>query len=187
MKLFYTKTTTHFKRLLAVLLLVTLVCVACFGLSACNNKDVPDNSAGVTVTLKVIDIDGTSLFSSELTTTQSYLLGVLIECDRLEINTTSSPVGSWLNAVSVGHVVEMPASEWGPAYKAFVADATIVGDNVAYTKYIYVGHDIDRLSFKDLTMPTVTVSGKTYYASNYGVSQLPVVSGATYVLKLSTY
>jgi spore maturation protein CgeB len=169
------------KRLVFALVAVLALSVCAFGAAACFEDDLPDNSAGVTITLAVLDLDSTELFKKTQSTKKSSLDEVFKEFDGIQVDTTASSVlGSWLSYVELGTVVT------DTEYPYFSAERRLPAAD-AENQYIAVYHDIDDAGLKDLPSYNLTVADKTYFYSNKGVSHLPLVNGATYILKLASY
>lgn len=155
-----------------MLLFCALAAAAFFSFTACSG--LPDNSAGVTVKLIVLDIGSAKLYEKELSTKKSSLYEAFNEFEGLQVQTTSSLGGAWVNAVSV------------VAEDGFTVQAKIQEDFLQ-NRYIAVYHDIDDAALKDAYGANLAYLGKDYYFSGAGVSLLPLRDGATYILKLAAY
>jgi len=170
------------KKLVIAVLIIAFTLGAAFLLTACT-EGLPDNSNGVAVTLKIVSLSGTELFSESLETKQQTLFQLLGECDKLEISATYSFAGAYLKSIAIGEVVD---GEWGPSFVK--ASEIAEGGNYANGDLVYIAvfHNVDKLEYKDLSgfISDLTLNGKTYFASGVGVSFLPLYDGATYVLKL---
>lgn len=152
--------------LLCVLLLATSVL---FSFAACD--DQTPETATVTATLTVCDLDKTVLFSQSVQTETVYLDDLLkefAEADLVVCTSTESAYGAYISAVEVVGVKTLSPQT---------------------NQFISVYHDIST----DVTLGVsgssynVTIGGKEYLSSTVGASALPVQDGATYVLMLCGY
>ncbi len=168
------------KKFLAVLLSVLALTAGAVFMAACK-PDLPDNSAGVTVTLIVLDLDKTELYKKELETTKSSLYEVFNDFEELQVDSTSSFTGAFINGVAIGKIEE---NNFGP----YFAEEKRIEGNFSDSTFIAVYHDLADESLRDTSgFYDIQYAGKTFYSSNKGVSQLPLIDGATYVLKLASY
>ena len=170
------------KRRFGLWLLCLAVCAA-FAV-ACVDGGLPDNSGGATVTLTVLDADGTSLYEKELTTQKTVLYDAFNEFPELQVGATSGFLGAFVQFVAIGEIVESENTFGSFSY--FDEKKRIEG-NDADSLFIAVYHNIDDEKWKGYFSPDLTHNEKTYFSSGVGVSLLPLIDGSSYILKLSSY
>lgn len=171
------------KKLLSMILIVLLVTAMAVSLAACK-EELPDNSQqGVNVTFIVIDTDGTELYNKKLETKRAALADSFVEFEGLNVKGSNSYLGLFITSVEIGEIKLIKDDVWGD-YEGFVADITLSPE---YPVVFALYHDIDDIKYKDIPEKTREFDGKTYYYSGVGVSLLPLLDGATYILTLETY
>jgi len=167
------------------LCLACMLAVGVFALPACGDKKLPDNSEhGVNITLVVLDLDGAKLYEKQALTYKPSLYETFNEFGELQVRVTTSFLGAWIQSVAVGEIIE---DSNGFRDFSYFSENAKIEENFAESKYVAVYHDIDDVNLKDLYMPNLTYNGKEYYYSLVGVSLLPLLDGATYILKLAAY
>jgi hypothetical protein len=169
------------KKILIALLLIAVLLAGALSMAACQDN-LPDNSSGVTITLIILDLDETELFNEELLTKKSSLYEVFNEFENLQISQTSSFLGAYITAISIGTIEE---NDYGSYFSESMRLESGY-ENGSY-KYIALYHNINVASLKDAYVDNLTYQGSEYYYSAKGASKLPLNDGAVYLLKLATY
>ena len=157
-------------------LMLFAICFAFISLlsfNACTPK-----GTGGTITVIILNQSSAAIFEKEFTTGQTTLYKALGECEELEISATFSFAGAFLNGIAVRTVEE---GAGGIYYFNKTAEMRAAGNS-----FIAVYHDIDDIKYKDSYMSDLIYNSKTYFASGWGVSSLPVYNGVTYILRLES-
>jgi len=106
---------------------------------------------------------------------------------ELQVQTTSSFTGAFVHSVAIGEIIDVKDDEWGDY--SYFSEERRIAENFSQNLFIAVYHDIDDVKLKDISglVENLTYLGKDYFSSGVGVSSLPLLDGATYILKLATW
>lgn len=163
------------KKLTKVLVLLLIV-VAVFSLTACN-KEVDDSLKSVT--LLIVDLEGVELANYERETNKAFVVEFFLELQKEENSTfaftsTSSTFGAFINTITVS----VNEENWGS-----VGLFPLAANNEFCAFY----HNIDDAKYIYYDMGTKKHNDIDFFSSGTGISDTPLIDGATYMFAMDSY
>lgn len=158
------------------LLVLLLIIVAVFSFTACKNEAENTTPELKSVTLFIVDLEGTELAKYERETEASFVsdLFVMIASEPDSTFAFSSDVsfyGQFVKTVTVSTDANWVSVGLFPVGNQFCA--------------FY--HTLDDAKYRDYTIANKTHSDKTFFFAGTGISTTPLVDGASYMCTIDTY
>lgn len=155
------------KKYVKIVVLILLAAALLSVFAACGDKEEDSGEAACKIILA--DKDKNILFQKEYKTESKYLEGLLEELSLVAED-----------KVSFG----IEESAYGPMIVSFSYDGTVYGGEE--NSFIGIYTSITAIEYVDLAWNTV-IGEITYNAAGYGISQMPIIDGETYVFCVETF